>query len=243
MSRWAPARAALARRWPALRAALLLGVVGQAALDAVPLPRITEGQLAEASLRAELRAHAQALAALRARLPAPLAEQLPTPAPAAVGALLISLSHKCNIARDLALAPTAPLRRALGLGQSWGLFALPSPEVGRLVVRGLREDGVWVDVFRAGEGGAPALAGPLAGRRLRGVWDEAGDRARPWPSWARLVDWIAAQAFAADPALIEVEVRIDRERLHLPGGPATGAARPLHRAHRRRPLLPPTGAP
>lgn len=217
--------------------------MGQAALDAVPLPRITEGQLAEASLRAELRAQAQALGALRARLPAPLADRLPPARPAALGALLISLSHKRNMARDLALAPTAPLRRALGLGQSWGLFALPSPEVGRLVVRGLREDGVWVDLFRAGEGGSPGLAGPLSGRRLRGVWDEAGDRARPWPSWARLVDWIADQAFAADPALVEVEVRIDQARLHLPGGPATAAARPLHRAHRRRPLPSPTGAP
>jgi hypothetical protein len=218
-------------------------VVAQAALDAVPLPRITEGQLAEASLRAELRAQAQALRALRARLPAPLAAQLPPTGPASLGAALITLSHKCNTVRDLVLAPTAPLRRALGLGQSWGLFALPSPEVGRLVVRGLREDGVWVDVYRAGEGGRPALAGPLAGRRLRGVWDEAGDRARPWPSWARLVDWIAARAFADDPALIEVEVRIDRERLYVPGGPAAAAARPLHRAHRRRPVPSPAGAP
>jgi hypothetical protein len=90
-------------------------------------------------------------------------------------------------------------------------------------------------LFRAGLGGAPALAGPLAGRRLRGVWDEAGDRARPWPSWPRLAGWIADRAFAADPALVEVEVRVDHERLHLPGGPAAYAAHPLHRERRRRP--------
>ncbi len=215
----------------------------QAGIDAVPLPQLRAAQLAEPALRAELRAQAQALGAARARLPAPVAALLPAPTPAALGELLIRLSHKCNTARDAALAPTAALRRGLGLGQSWGLFALPSPEVGRLVVRGLREDGVWVDLFRAGLGGAPALAGPLAGRRLRGVWDEAGDRARPWPSWPRLAGWIADRAFAADPALVEVEVRVDRERLHLPGGPAADAARPLHRERRRRPLGAAAGAP
>jgi hypothetical protein len=191
--------------WDHLRAALLAGLLIIQAADAIPLPELKPRHLANPVAKVELRRWAHILTDLGR----------PT-SPDEVRDFGLRLGGLTTVFRRAVLGPWRPLRTLTGTGQSWGLFAYPEPQAGRLIVEGRREGEPFVPVFRAGELEEGELGPMLRYRRLRGVWDDAGDRPQPRAVYDRLVDLVAQRVFAADPQLVEVEVRIDEVSVILP---------------------------
>ena len=213
-------------RWPSLRAAVLALLCASALVDAVPWPQVSGLRRPEA--RAELRRQAAALRALGL----PVGEE----------GLQRAVQRGVRVglqAREALLWPTRPLRRWAGVGQAWALFSLPAEEAGRLVVYGRARGGAWAPLFRAGDPSRTPLAPALRHRRLRGVWDEAGDRSPAAPAYGRLAEWLTRAVFDAHDDIFEVELRVDQVRLRPPGGPPVEAReRPTNARRARRPARP-----
>lgn len=134
------------------------------------------------------------------------------------------------------MRPWYPFRRETGTGQSWGLFAFPEPHAGRLVVSGRAEGGAWEELFAAPEGDG-LLADQLRFRRVRGVYDDAGDRPKTGVMWARFSRWVAGTVFAERPDLDEVEVRVDLTHIVPPGGGPADETRVYHARLELRPEI------
>ena len=215
--------------WDHLRAVLLAGLLLVQAADAIPLPELKPRHLAHPVAKVELRRWARILSDMGR----------PT-SPEEVREFGLWMGGLTTLFRKAVLGPWRPLRTFTGTGQSWGLFAYPEPQAGRLIVEGRREGEPFVPVFRAGELEEGSLGPMLRYRRLRGVWDDAGDRPQPRAVYDRLVDLIAERVFLADPHLVAVEVRIDEVSVILP---AEGEDPPEVRRHVRTRTRPAPGAP
>lgn len=208
-------------RWAGLRAGLLALLCLSAAVDAVPWP--PRGGLRRPEAQAELRRQAGALRALG----------LPVSDAALAEAVATGVEAGLRL-RDALLLPTRPLRRWAGVGQAWALFSLPAEEAGRFVIYGRTRGGAWAPLFRAGEPSASPLSAALRHRRIRAVWDEAGDRPKASPAYDRLVAWAANAVFDVHDDIVEVELRVDRARLRPPGAPAPTASESPRQARRLR---------
>ncbi len=208
-----------ARAWPAIRAGLITVVLAAQVLDAVPLPELRPRHLQEPVARAEIARWTK----LFNELGASVTEEEVTAHALAVGGV-------AGRFRAAFLKPWAPLRRWTGTGQSWGLFAYPYPDAGRLVVEGLSAERERVVLYQAPGEGEPWLVRRLEYRRVRGVYDDAGDRARPRAVYRSLARWVAREVFARHPELDTVEVRLDLVWATLPGA---GEEPPQKRRHVR----------
>lgn len=193
--------------WPALRAALITLVLLVSWVDAMPLPELSAADLRYEVAGDELRAWQGALA----RVGIAVSEDELTRAGLAIGA-------RSTAFRRGILRPFRPFFRLTGVGQAWGLFAYPDPHAGRLVVEGRGGEGKWQPLYIAPGAGEP-LEAVLENRRVRGVYDDVGDRPRPGAAWLRFADWIAALAFARHPEIDEVRVRLPFEHIEVPGRP------------------------
>jgi hypothetical protein len=188
-------------------------------LDGMPIPILKARDLRYAVAREELALWSGFFGAMGLSLsPDELAE------------LALNTSATISGTKRSLMAPWQPVKALTGTGQSWGLFAYPDPHAGRLIVRAHSGDEQWQTLFSAPEGEGE-LAELLRYRRVRGVWDDAGDRPHPSPLYDRFATEVARRAFAADPSLVELEVRIDLIHIQLPG--QTGEARPEDRRHLR----------
>jgi len=154
----------------------------------------------------------------------------------------LAMGNGANGFRKAVLRPWYPLRRVTGTGQSWGLFAFPEPHAGRLVVRGRAVDGDWETLFSAPDGDG-RLGERLRFRRVRGIYDDAGDRPKPGTLWRRFSRWVATEVFAERPDLDEVEVRIDLIHVLPPGGGEADPDRVYHARLELRSELVPASAP
>ena len=133
--------------------------------------------------------------------------------------------------RQHTMAPLRPLKRLTGTGQSWGLFAYPDPYAGRLVVDVREGKGEWVTRFSApGTIGADRLSQLLRYRRVRGIYDDIGDRPKPGATYSRFADWVAWEVFTESPEITAVQIRLDLVHVTLPG---EGEALPEKRRHAR----------
>jgi hypothetical protein len=195
----------MAERWPAIRAGLIALVLVVEWVDAVPLPELRPRDLVHPVAQAELDRWVSMLASVGiVRTRDEVAE-----VGLAVGEVAIGF-------RKGALAPFKPLKRITGTGQAWGLFAYPDPASGRLVIRGRGEGEEWELLAKLPGEGDPAQVRRLQYRRLRGVWDDAGDRPNPGKLHTRFVNWIASDMLTRRPDLDQIEVRIDLQTIVLP---------------------------
>ena len=211
-----------------MRAALITLVLGGQLADAVPLPTLSKRDLRHPVAQQEVARWTQRLNDWGVEISR--AELIDHG---------LAVGNSANGFRKAVLRPWYPLRRATGTGQSWGLFAFPEPHAGRLVVRGRALDGDWEALFSAPDGDG-RLGERLRFRRVRGIYDDAGDRPKPNALWRRFSRWVAGEVFAERPDLDEVEVRIDLIHVVPPGGGPADPVRVYHaRLELRSELSPP----
>jgi len=203
-----------------VRALLIFVVICLQWADAVPLPELKKRDLENPIAQAELDRWTGVLNDLGVDIER---EELLERA--------LVVGDATRSARRAVLRPWAPFRRITGTGQGWGLFAYPDPFAGRLTIveRPMGED-TWRDYYLAPAPASDGLTAALLYRRVRGVWDDAGDRPRPRKVYDHFVDWIARHRFVADPSLGAVEVRLDLHRVLLPN---EGEESPDKRRHAR----------
>ena len=217
-----------ARAWPAVRTALITGVLLLQVLDTVPLPRVTEEDLRWPVAQAEL----ARWTAVGNRLGLDLTET-------ETAELALSLGAGASRARKAVLGPTWPFRRITGTGQAWGLFAYPDPLAGRLVISGRADDEPFVELYRAPGEGEPWLVDLVEYRRIRGIYDDNGDRPRPGGTYRAFTRWLARRILQRHPELDEVELRLDLVEIHLPGAAPEPSEQRRHvRVERRDELRP-----
>lgn len=210
-----PARGA----WAYVRAALIALVLLAQWADAMPLPELKKRDLDNPIAQDELRRWQGVLAGLGVEL---TTEEL-----AQWG---LDVGQSMRKGRRAVLSPWAPFRRITGTGQGWGLFAYPDPYAGRLVVAERLQDGAWETFYTAPQTEGGLLARQLRYRRIRGIWDDAGDRVRPRDVYDRFATWIARRRFEERADLELVEVRLDLHRVETPGA---GEEPPDKRRHAR----------
>jgi hypothetical protein len=110
--------------------------------------------------------------------------------------------------RHAALTPFRPLGELLRLRQRWKLFPTAKREQVRMWIE-TRDaaSGEWSLLYRPGDAGHDRMADRLEYRRLRAAWNPGSRGARA--SYAPLVEWLAGELFAADPAIDRVRVRME----------------------------------
>lgn len=192
--------------WPAARAVLIAVVLVLQLLDAIPLPELKKKHLAEPVAKAEIKRWTQ----LFNDLGAGVTEAEVTERALAVGGAMGRF-------RKTVLRPWAPFRHWTGTGQNWGLFAYPYPDAGRLVVDGLTPGKERVTLYQAPGDGEDWLVRRLEYRRVRGIYDDAGDRAKPRALYKALARAVSIEVFERHPELDAVEVRLDLVWAVVPG--------------------------
>ena len=192
--------------WAWARAGLITVVLLAQWADAMPLPELTKRDLANPIAQDEVRRWRDVLASLGVEL---TADEL-----AEIG---LDVGRGARKARSTLLRPWAPFRRITGTGQGWGLFAYPDPYAGRLVIAERTHDGAWETFYQAPQTAGGFLTTQLRYRRMRGIWDDAGDRVKPKGVYDDFATWVARRRFEERPELELVEVRLDLHRVLLPG--------------------------
>jgi hypothetical protein len=215
-------------RWPAVRAGLIGLVIFVQALDAIPLPEISRRDLRWPIAKAEVTRWTGLAQDLGMDVTEDDTEEL-----------ALALGGGAGRFRKTVLGPTRPFRRITGTGQAWGLFAYPDPFAGRLIISGRTDDADFVELYRAPGQGEPWLVDLVEYRRIRGIYDDNGDRPRPGGTYKALTRWISRRVVERHPEFDEVEIRLDLVEVHLPGeDPEPPEARRHVRVERREELLP-----
>ena len=208
------------RSWPAVRSVLIGIVLLSQWIDALPLPELRKKDLQYPVAQDEIQRWTGVLNSLGVAL----TEEEVVELALEMGQIAISF-------RKLTMAPLRPLKRVTGTGQSWGLFAYPDPYAGRLVVDVREGRGEWVTRFSApGAIGADRLSQRLRYRRVRGIYDDIGDRPKPGATYSRFADWVAWEIFNEHPEITAVQIRLDLVHVILPD---EGEAPPEKRRHAR----------
>ncbi len=130
---------------------------------------------------------------------------------------VLSASHKTGKIRNGAIRPWRRLVRPFGLAQRWALFTFTDPNPGRLVITAKGAAGEWYTLYRAPEMDSTELGALLHYRRIRGIWDDGGDRPNPGKLYNRWVTWLGARIFEMHPDVDAIRVQIDRVDIQPPG--------------------------
>ena len=147
----------------------------------------------------------------------------------------IEISKRSLAARRALIGPFRKVERVFGMGQAWGLFTYADPYPGRLVIEGTAGGNAWAPLYRDPTTDGSRLARTVRNRRVRGIWDDAGDRPKPGKLYGRFVTWIANRTFEDHPELKEIRVRLDRVTVRTPNqAPHMGPDKPRHVRERRR---------
>lgn len=112
--------------------------------------------------------------------------------------------------------PFEPFFRYTHTNQQWGLFAIVAEHPERLVIE-VRRDGEWERVYRRLDPAYTWHEEQLKYRRIRGIWDSVKDP--PKGTYKRFSQWVARTAFAEDPAVDRVRVKLEKQNLTLPWEP------------------------
>ena len=195
------------RIWPVIRAVLISIVLLGQWIDALPLPELRKKDLQYPVAQDEIQRWTGVLNSLGMEL----TEEEVVAGALEVGRIAIKF-------RQITMAPIRPLKRVTGTGQSWGLFAYPDPYAGRLVVEVRQGKGEWVRRFSApGVLAGERLSQQLRYRRVRGIYDDLGDRPKPSTMYNRFADWVAWQVFTDSPEITAVQIRLDLMYIVPPG--------------------------
>ena len=216
-----------ARRWPTIRAGLIAILLFFQLVAAIPLPELRPAHLERRQAQIELKRWAGVLTDLG------LATR-----PEQLAALGLAVGKTCRNGRAALLRPIAGLKRITQTGQAWGLFAYPDPYPGRLVIAGRPTGGEWITLHAApDEGSDPELGRLLRYRRMRGVWDDTGDRPKPKHAFDNFATWVARRALTSHPELDQIEVQLLTRHIVLPGSGPEEPEQPFHRRLRTRKAL------
>lgn len=210
------------RPWPAVRAALIAGVLLVYGTIGGPWPDLSRSDLRYAVAQEEL-----------ARWSGLLTEAGWELAPDELGERVLAVGQVSRELQDRLYGPIRPFLRQTGTGQAWGLFAYPETVSGRLVI-GARQRGEldFRTLYRAPGQGEDWLVDLVEYRRVRGIYDDKGDRPKAGFIWGRLSSYLAARIMVVHPEVEEVELRFDLTRASIPG---RGGERQLDRKrHVRR---------
>ncbi|RME26443.1 MAG: hypothetical protein D6798_06710 [Deltaproteobacteria bacterium] len=209
-----------------IRAALIAGVLWVHGTLAAPWPDLDGGDLRYDLADEELQRWAATLSAVGIdTTPRRLADRL------------VAVGRWSRRTQRALHRPFRPLLRLTGTGQAWGLFAFPDPHPGRLTVRArpakspAGDAAPWRVLYRAPGAGEAWLVDLLENRKVRGIYDDTGDRPRAGFLWNRLCDEVARRIFARWPDLSVVELRF--EVMHVTPPPAAGRNEVVGVRHRR----------
>lgn len=193
-------------QWPSTRAALIaLVLLGQVVLG-LPKPSVlTEASLRKPKARIELRGWSQGLQSIGLQV---------TEDQAAEWAIAFSTTTHDLAARIQ--RPLRPLRRVLGIGQSWALFAAPDTVPRRLYLSAQRADGSWHPVYVPHHPEHDLLKPVLRFRRVRGVHDTLNTAG---PTRDALTRWLCTRVLDQNPDWIAVELRVEQRPTAMPGEP------------------------
>jgi hypothetical protein len=125
-------------------------------------------------------------------------------------------SRKSGKLQKKLIRPWRKLERPLGLSQSWGLFTFTDSYPGRMVIEARRGDSGWSELYRAPHDDGSALVALLHYRRVRGLWDDSGDRPYPGKLYNRWVTWLGARVFVLYPDVDAMRLRFDRVDIQPP---------------------------
>jgi len=152
-----------------------------------------------------------------------------------VVAFVMSASKKAVRTRWRIVRPFRRLERRLKMGQAWGLFSYTDNHPGRLIVEGSVDGSRWTVLYPDPQHNDPRLAATLVHRRIRGIWDDAGDRPHPGGLYRRWVDWLGRRVFAEYPELSQVRVHFEQLTVRPPGSSKrVGAPKSMHMEVRSR---------
>jgi len=211
-------------RWPGTRAFLVTVVLFFWMAEALPLPMLSRRHMNRDMAREEV----QRWVAIMSDLGIQTTEKQ-------VVNQTIAISRRSLRFRRRLVAPFRRVERIFGTGQAWGLFTYPDPYPGRLVVEGTSGGNAWTVLYRDPDSDGGYLARTVRYRRIRGIWDDAGDRPKPGKLYNRWVTWLARRVFADHPDLQKVRVRLDRVTVRTPDQPpVTGPDQPRHVRERER---------
>jgi hypothetical protein len=147
----------------------------------------------------------------------------------------LQVSKRALSTRRALIRPFLKAQKLVGTGQAWGLFTYADPYPGRLVVEATRGGNAWSTLYRDPGTDGGWLAQTVRNRRVRGLWDDAGDRPKPGKLYGRFVSWLSDRIFEQDPSIQEVRVRLDRVTVRTPKQPKKkGPDKPRHVRERER---------
>lgn len=127
--------------------------------------------------------------------------------------------------------PIKPLRRYLGIGQSWALFAAPDTHPNRLQVEA-RIDGEWKMVFRRVDPEHRMMNTQISFRRVRGVHDGVSNK--PGKIYHALCEFIARGVFEQMPQADAIRVQMYRHHKTAPHKPTDDTVVLRHTVNVRR---------
>jgi len=209
--------------WPRVRGTLIALILLCCVVEALPVPALRERHLNRRLAREEADLWVGILDKVGVHMNS---DEL-------LGQVL-AVSKEARAARATILGPWRAFSRQFKLAQAWGLFAFTDPHPGRLVLEGQAKGGDWILLFRAPNTGDERLGRVLFNRRMRGVWDDAGDRPKPGRLYERWVTWVAKDVFEHRPDIDVVRVRFDRLSVSMDGSGETAPEEPVHRRERYR---------
>ena len=209
--------------WPRVRGTLIALILLCCVVEAVPIPALRERHLNRSLAREEADRWVGIFEGFGVH----------TTSDEILGQVL-TVSKEARAARATVLGPWRAFSRQLKLAQAWGLFAYTDSHPGRLVLEGRAKGGDWTLLFKAPSTGDERLGRVLFNRRMRGVWDDAGDRPKPGRLYDRWVTWVAKDVFEHLPDVDVVRVRFDRLSVSMDGPGATAPEEPVHSRERHR---------
>lgn len=132
-----------------------------------------------------------------------------------LGDIVMAFSKGSRGTRRWLLTPFRPLFRITAAQQGWGLFAYPDTHPHSLLVT-IKRDDKWSTVYDSADPEKRWSGHLIHYRRIRATYNPA---IRPPSSYSGFVTWIAARAFAEDPSIQAVAVKMRRSHTVLPGEP------------------------
>ena len=209
--------------WPRVRGTLIALILLCCVVEAIPVPALRERHLNRSLARDEADRWVGVLDSFGVQV---TSDELLDQA--------LKVSKEARATRAIVLGPWRAFSKQLKLAQAWGLFAYTDPHPGRLVLEGRPKGGDWTLLFRAPNTGDERIGQVVFNRRMRGVWDDAGDRPKPGRLYNRWVTWVAKDVFDHRPDIDIVRVRFDRLSVSMDGAGTTAKEQPVHRRVRHR---------
>jgi len=191
--------------WPSIRAVLITLVLFFCVVEAAPLPTLKKRHLNRQIAQDETDRWVSILGAFGVEVPREVLIQK-----------VLKASRKSGKLQKRLIRPWRKFERPLGLSQRWGLFTFTDSYPGRLVIEARRGDDGWSELYRAPHDDGSVLVDLLHYRRVRGIWDDAGDRPYPGKLYNRWVTWLGGRIFELYPQVDAIRLRFDRVDIQPP---------------------------